>query len=240
MSGAPNLGRMVEERVLRTIATNLEDRNEATVRHAEAIGMTPEEMLRGADPDDLEKILIRLYADPAEDRASGIEGFLPAVRNMRSHPIGTAILEGLGIDPRDLAFLSSWSGESASVDLPGGICAGLYWVKADNRTAISFHVGNDILWEHDGYERSEILLGLPVPDTLKPSLPGMRLRDVVSHPVLDRIDMVIEGWEDAAEGDILIQLSPLGRKLPGKPARPADAHTRLAIAPLATRDGTGR
>ncbi len=232
----PNIGLLVEERIIRSIAMNLEDANEASIRYAEAIGMTHEDILRGSDPDDLERILERIYAEPYEDRRDGILGLLPKLRNMRSHSVGIAILDMLAVAPEDLAFLSSWTGESVTLDLPDRVSVGLYWVESDNRSSISFHVGNDLTWEHMDYDRSEMTISCPLPDTIRPSLSGMRLRDVVAHPVLDRIDLVIESWEDVAD-DILFRISPISRKIAGVTPRPAEQHSRLILAPDAPTGG---
>lgn len=203
-----NIGPLIEERVLRAIYIGLEERHESVVRFAQALGIDGEELLRCCtDPDDLEKSLNRIYAEPFEDRRDAIAEMVPDIRDVRIHPTGATLLEGLGVNVWDLAFLSAWSEESVSIELPGGNCAGLYWVRAENRTSITVHLGEHVSWDHGGNDASYLNVGLPIPDTLKLSLVGRRLSDVVDHPIIIPLDISIKQVSNSSDGTVVLTLS---------------------------------
>ena len=206
-----NIGPFIEERVIRAIHINLEDRHETVVRFAQALGIDDQELLRCCtDPDELEKSLNRVYALPFEDRREAIVEMVPDIRNARIHPTGAALMRGLGVEPWDLAFLSAWSGEAVSLELPDGNCPGLYWVRAENRTSVSVHLGQHVSWEHD--EGASLLnVDLPIPETLMPSLAGRPLSDVVQHPVLTPLGLTVEQVDESSDGTVVLRLASPAR-----------------------------
>lgn len=125
----------------------------------------------------------------------GIVPMLATMPAIEMDPIASAILSHRGLRPEAVAALASAAGGLGLRDEEGDRIA-LIENPADWRGApTSFYVILD-----DGITRYDQngLHAPPLPETVLAAAVGMRLSDIVSHPALDPLDIVIASVDDGA------------------------------------------
>lgn len=134
--------------------------------------------------------------DEALENMSGqledaLHDLMPKVRTMRIHPIASAICAYHGVPSVLLCAFSEWADQSVTMEMDDGDAIGLFYDERENRATVSYHMGRDAVWEHDGYADSVVEISRPVPETLVAALVGQPTGTVFTHPVFDTLGLGI-------------------------------------------------
>lgn len=131
--------------------------------------------LQGKDPDTVKRLEKHLLPDL-----------------MMTEP-GQDILLSMGVDPMTIAVMSSYCDTAVAIFHEDQI----FQVKGDNNCVeIDISIGKSVAW-HDGKENVYVNL-YNQPEFVSMRLAHMNdfpLKEVVSHPVLDKYDLVVEKCE---------------------------------------------
>lgn len=198
-----NVAQHLRDKDIHQLVINLEGSNLWTVSRLQAIGITRQMVERDGEVDagDLHQMLIRFFSEDHDERRRILLENRPSLEGMAMNPVVRSGLLAFGIDPIDAATLSLWTGNALELEFDDGVEITFYFNQKTCRGSATLHLGAVGTWEYEDDTTSSLETGLRIPETLKPSLPGRMLRDVISHPVLDAHDLIIEDVSDAQFGD---------------------------------------
>lgn len=200
-----NVATLMGDKELNSILINLETRNPKMLSHARAVGMDEDAVERAsASIEALGEELVIAFSQGHDGRRSSILAHSPHLGRMLIHPVAHRMMEEFGIDAIDIAMLSQWSWRCIHGELAHGNSISFFYQENDDQGGASIYLGEHTLWEHEDDGSHSIETKYQIPETLKGRMGGMALRDVVSHPVLDPLNLRILRTENCKQNESLI------------------------------------
>lgn len=147
--------------------------------------------------------------EPCGSRLEAVRKVSPQFAEPSLHPVADGVLRHYGVTAIDLAILCEAADSSIDFDLDDGTAIGFWHRQGEVEAVMSVHLSADAVWEHVDHGHT-VEIFQPLPHTVVVGLGGRALKDVLSHPAIDPLDLVIESAEAYDKNhSTILNLAPL-------------------------------
>ena len=198
----------LEHKTLRRLLDRLKEGERHALQWAEAMGLRGDALSAAMEDEDalgeaLQGTIDRFDPELAERVSRAVRG----ASTLKPDPVTRATLDHYGIPLMALVAICDWTMACVEMVDPDGTSLTFFHVQDRERTSVSLHLGDGIIWEMDDEtpeRKGQFEISDPLPETVRATLPGRPLRQLLSHPVFDGLNLVIAHVQDYAPNKSLI------------------------------------